>query len=278
MTLSSGLPRIQTHRAGRCPGCTGSEVGSRCFVWFDLRRTPRSPSPFHDIAPCAGGHLVAGDGDPVATILAVRPGFLVFEFDTADRHGIETLALVRRWFPDLPLMMLTEAPSETLAVWALRVRVWDYLVKPLPAGEIAPRIEALCHVAHHARRDRLRQPSVPELRAPAQPAPPHRALRTAPAVAYVEAHYPDRVDVATLAALCRLSSSSFSRLFRREHGTTFTDYLLHYRVEQARRRIAGGHTSLREVAQETGFCDQSRLSKAFKRVLGVCPGHYQPPA
>jgi len=161
MTLSSGLPRLQTHRAGRCPGCTRADAASRCFVWFDLRRTARNPSPFHDIAPCAGGHLVVDGGDPVATILAMRPGFLVFEFDAPDRSGIETLTLVRRWFPELPLMMLTDAHSETLAVWALRVRVWDYLVKPLPAVEISSRIEALCHVARQARRARRRQPIIP---------------------------------------------------------------------------------------------------------------------
>lgn len=250
----------------------------RCFLWIDLRRATRDRSPFHDIAGRAHGRFVVGTQNLSRAIGETRPHFLVFEFDAPDRCGLDAMFRAKKWFPELPVMMLTEAHSETLAVWALRIRVWDYLVKPLPIAEIANRIETLRMVARMASRERRREPMAPAADVPALPvAGSAPALRTAPAIAYVESCYDRHIAVGTVAALCRLSNSGFSRTFHREHGITFSDYLLRYRVEQARLQLTARRSSLLEIALATGFCDQSHLSKAFKRVVGVCPARYVGP-
>ncbi|MBB4866192.1 AraC-like DNA-binding protein [Pseudomonas nitritireducens] len=88
--------------------------------------------------------------------------------------------------------------------------------------------------------------------------------------------------LAELAAIAGLTPYAALRRFRRELGTTPHAYLLQYRVRQAHKAIAEGH-SLTEAALLAGFADQSHLSRAFARQLGLTPGQWrssrrQPPA
>ena len=71
------------------------------------------------------------------------PQFLCFEFDEPDAPGIAALAHTRRAHPSLPVLMITGGHSEAVATWALRIRVWDLLVKPVCSGEFSQRLTPL---------------------------------------------------------------------------------------------------------------------------------------
>ena len=67
----------------------------------------------------------------------------------------------------------------------------------------------------------------------------------------------------------------FVRAFRKFFNCTPGEYLRRCRVEKARSLVAGTKLSLSEAALESGYADQSQLSKAFKRYLGVSPREYR---
>ena len=52
---------------------------------------------------------------------------LCFEYDYPDAAGLRKLQEVKRYFPHLPVIMLTLQHSEALAIWAFRTQVRDYL-------------------------------------------------------------------------------------------------------------------------------------------------------
>jgi DNA-binding NarL/FixJ family response regulator len=58
-----------------------------------------------------------------------KPAALCFEFDYPDRERLLAMQSVKRSHPRLPILMLTLGHSESLAVWAFRARVWNYLVQ-----------------------------------------------------------------------------------------------------------------------------------------------------
>ena len=64
------------------------------------------------------------------------------------------------------------------------------------------------------------------------------------------------------------------RLFKKTSGLTPYAYLLHLRLEQAREQIRRGQ-QLVEVALETGFSDQSHMTRHFKTLYGITPGEYK---
>lgn len=78
--------------------------------------------------------------------------------------------------------------------------------------------------------------------------------------------------------LCRrfhLSRSYLHRVFKRETGVTFTEYLIAYRVNKAKGLLESGRLPLAEVALASGFQDLSHFCHMFKRLTGVTPGRYR---
>lgn len=90
---------------------------------------------------------------------------------------------------------------------------------------------------------------------------------------YLDAHCCERVSLTELAALVQLNPHYLNRLFQRHLGVPPHAYQLMRRMERAKGLIRIG-VALSEVAADTGFTDQSHLSRHFKRMLGVTPGQY----
>ena len=86
---------------------------------------------------------------------------------------------------------------------------------------------------------------------------------------------PERpATLAELAALSGVSRFQLLRGFTRAVGVTPHAFLLQQRVRLARRLLAAGRRPA-EAAAEAGFADQSHLTRAFRRQLGVTPARYR---
>jgi len=82
----------------------------------------------------------------------------------------------------------------------------------------------------------------------------------------------------SLDALARqigFSPYHFARLFRQTTGQSPHQFVLRQRIERAQRLLAEGSMPLAHVAVESGFADQSHLTRAFKRQLGLTPRAYR---
>ena len=97
----------------------------------------------------------------------------------------------------------------------------------------------------------------------------------ASAIQYVEEHLGEAVTRQDVAAVCSLSPTHFSRVFRRHVGRSFVDFLNQRRVDRAVEVLAKTEKPLAYVALEVGFGDQSYFSKVFRRYMGVTPGRYR---
>jgi AraC family transcriptional regulator len=87
---------------------------------------------------------------------------------------------------------------------------------------------------------------------------------------YVHANLAEPIEVNDLASLAGRSPFHFTRVFARSTGVTPYRYVVHLRLRAAVDRIQRG-MSLAEVAADTGFSDQSHLSRWIRRVHGVTP-------
>ena len=63
--------------------------------------------------------------------------------------------------------------------------------------------------------------------------------------------------------------------FQETTGWGFGDYLRDLRLERAARLLRETTESMAAVAHQTGFADQSHLTRLFKAKHGVSPLHYR---
>jgi AraC-like DNA-binding protein len=108
---------------------------------------------------------------------------------------------------------------------------------------------------------------------------PQRQTRMAKAVAEAERqlshHLAERVNIAQLARRLGVAYSHFRMAFKLHTGYAPWQYMLHLRLERARRLLVSSDATLEEVAGRLGFSSAFHLSAAFKRAYGAAPSHWR---
>ncbi|HKY04283.1 MAG TPA: AraC family transcriptional regulator, partial [Blastocatellia bacterium] len=90
---------------------------------------------------------------------------------------------------------------------------------------------------------------------------------------YLVEHYAENVSLETLARMANLSPFHFNRVFSEQKGMPPHAFQTQLRVARAKELLREG-CAIPQVAAQTGFADQSHLTRYFKRLVGVPPGRY----
>lgn len=92
---------------------------------------------------------------------------------------------------------------------------------------------------------------------------------------YVNLNVAEPLTLKSLAAMCFISPSYLSALFKQETGTTLIDYINTQRVNRAAQLLEHSSHTIAAVAEEVGILDVNYFTKIFKKTLGVTPTRYR---
>ena len=95
---------------------------------------------------------------------------------------------------------------------------------------------------------------------------------------YIDQHLARGIRVEDLAGLVHLSSAHFTELFRIRTGLPPYQYILRKRLNAARQLLLESRLPLIDIAERSGFANQSALSHAFRRHFGYAPGALRQPS
>jgi YesN/AraC family two-component response regulator len=210
----------------------------------------------------------AHDGERAIEILrdqADRSLDLVLaDYRLPKRSGLEILRMTKDAWPRIPVVIMTAFGSEQLAVQAFRSGASDYLAKPIALDALMRVVDALTTARRRsdASSARDRDPSALDPR-----------IRRA--VAFLHEHFAQPVTLTRVAREAGLSRFHFCRMFHRDIGVVFHDYLHEVRVSRARELLADHHLAVTEVAYAVGFNDLSHFDKTFRKIVGRSPTQYR---
>ena len=94
-------------------------------------------------------------------------------------------------------------------------------------------------------------------------------------IQYINDNVSTNISLDSVAEYIYLSPSYFSRLFKKEMGINFIDYLNKVRIEESKKYLTDLKISLSDIANTVGFTDQSYYTKVFKKIEGISPGQYR---
>jgi AraC family transcriptional regulator, arabinose operon regulatory protein len=101
------------------------------------------------------------------------------------------------------------------------------------------------------------------------PAPVERTVQ------HMRLYYHKPLRISDLADVAGMSPSHFTRVFRAALGSSPIDWLRHYRIQQAKRRLLESQDPVKDVARQVGYSDQFYFSKDFKRFTLLSPTIYR---
>jgi AraC family transcriptional regulator len=96
--------------------------------------------------------------------------------------------------------------------------------------------------------------------------------RVARATDLLHSNYANGIDLTALAATANMSKYHFLRLFKLVHGLTPHTYLQRKRIGVAVRLLESTRLTVREVAINVGFADDSTLVRQMRRWMRRTPG------
>jgi two-component system response regulator YesN len=92
---------------------------------------------------------------------------------------------------------------------------------------------------------------------------------------FIKNNYSKDITLEETASHCNLSSFYFSKLFKKEKGITFIDFLTNERIQEAKELLENGHLSIKEISGKIGYSDPNYFTKVFKKVESISPTAYR---
>lgn len=94
------------------------------------------------------------------------------------------------------------------------------------------------------------------------------------AIGYIRSNYMERFTLTDAARHCAVSPEHLSRVFKKETGFGFNEYLNLYRLKKAETLLKSGQIqSVSQVALLCGFSDSNYFSGVYKKMFGIAPSH-----
>ena len=94
-------------------------------------------------------------------------------------------------------------------------------------------------------------------------------------VEFVQENIGENISLEDLAGLTHLTVFSFIRKFQTEFNCPPHVYVMRQRIEHAKRLLARHDMPLKVVAANSGFSDQSHMTRLFRKCLNMTPSEYR---
>jgi len=95
------------------------------------------------------------------------------------------------------------------------------------------------------------------------------------ALAYMETNFKSNPTLEEAAKKVGFSTAYFSRLFSKQMGMSYTEYLDKIKIKHVQILLTQTNKTIMEIAEETGYCHGNYLNTQFKKHFGMTPGQYR---
>ena len=154
----------------------------------------------------------------------------------------------------------------------------------MAALEMQPHFGRVKHAAEITMTDEMRRHVqqknqtayhwVSKLESGSDEEPKHEGILD-PVINYISEHFDEDISLEQLAQLTNLNPYYFSKLFKKQMGHTFSDYITNVRIEKAKQLMLQEELNIKEISYYVGYHDPNYFSRVFKKVTNMTPKEYR---
>ncbi|GAB2694093.1 helix-turn-helix domain-containing protein [Paenibacillus thermoaerophilus] len=94
-------------------------------------------------------------------------------------------------------------------------------------------------------------------------------------VKIIHERYQEDLSLEMCASLLNFHPVYLSRVFKKETGVNFVDYLVEYRMTIAKQLLETTNDKVSEIAERLRYTNTSAFIRTFRRIVGMTPGQYR---
>lgn len=209
-------------------------------------------------------------GEAVNCMIDVQPHIALVNVSLGEHWGYELAEYIR----DIGgrtvfCMMHSQADFQALRK-SMRAGAKDYLLTPLDARELREFLERtiVCSLGGTLPRQTMTQPEVDPV---LQKEYSQLSRITAKIILIVKSNYRRSQSLTSIAETLNMSSKYIGRIFLKDTGMKFSEYLTAYRMIQARRLVENTQEKIAVVASMVGYSQLNNFYVHFKKYYHVSP-------
>jgi AraC-like DNA-binding protein len=92
---------------------------------------------------------------------------------------------------------------------------------------------------------------------------------------YIEQHICEAINQDDVANAACCTPAYLSRLFRKQTGCTFIEYMQQMRLQNVKQKLISSNRNITEIALSCGFSSLSQFNRTFKKLEGCTPVEYR---
>ncbi|MBK1809844.1 helix-turn-helix domain-containing protein [Clostridium sp. YIM B02505] len=92
---------------------------------------------------------------------------------------------------------------------------------------------------------------------------------------YIQSYYDRDLQLSQLAKLYFLNPQYLCRLFKKETGTNFSDYLNSVRIDKAKQLLSMTEANIVDISIDVGYKNVTYFNRLFKKNTGMTPKEYR---
>lgn len=241
--------------------------------------------PWHEIGCEVVG--TAEDGEEgLSVIKASKPDIVLCDIQMPKLSGLEMIRRMKMEKNDLHFIIMTGYRQFDYAKEAIDLGVEKFLLKPTNVEElkkavadVTAQIDELLGMEEDLEALRKKvaiYEALKEEEANTSDAEPHKIKYLAKqAIAYIKAHYAEKLDLQSVADHLYISTWYLSKLFKQEIGSSFITVLNEVRIGEAKRLLTDTNMKVYEICEAVGYQDVPYFTKTFKKYAGTTPNKYR---
>lgn len=203
-----------------------------------------------------------------------NPDILLTDIRMPGMDGLQLAKAVREKCPECALVILTGYNDFDYARQALRLGVFDYILKPTSPREILECIQNAITSQQKRISEALEKQDdalVPKEDGQARTLGSSLGL----ILQYLEQNHARELTLSDVAEAFHFNPIYINRVLKRETGHTFLDILNTIRLQRAVRLLTVSDDSIAEIAERVGLSNQKYFSQVFKKAYDTSPLKYR---
>lgn len=194
-----------------------------------------------------------------------RPDVILMDILIPEMDGLQALGEIRKFLPQAAVMILSAFSDFSYAQKAIRLNVHDYLLKPIKPSVFK---QAFHNLLSTVTRQVHVDEEIPEPEI-------NQTYFIEKALKYIQDNFKQKLTLQMVASYVFLNPQYFSRIFKKEVGVPYIDYVNKLKIEYACKLLESTNYPAYRISSECGFTDPSYFNRVFVQQMDMTPKAYR---
>ena len=212
----------------------------------------------------------ASYNEAINKAIDLTPHIAIIDIKLGEHYGFELAAHLHAIGLKTIICMISKYDDSYYIRKSMQACAQDYLLKPVNAAELFAFVERVLTNELHG--------TLPNPATEKEAIDPvikitysNLSKITNKIILFVRANYQESLSLTTIAETLNMSSKYIGRIFLKDTGMKFTDYLLAYRMLEARRFIINTQEKISVIAGMVGYSQLNNFYTHFRNYFGLSP-------